>query len=178
MKKYLAFLLSAVLTLAFVLPANAQATTVTSNVQTVNLTMTVGESLTIGPATPASISFSPTTGTASGNVSVPVTWNLSSGHTTFTLYAYFSTATALTNGSGGTVPTSSVNSTFTGGTTGLCNQAGLGGANTCATVPFTTSSTLSGSGSFTFGAWLSTGILASLPPGSYTGTLNFAAQAI
>jgi hypothetical protein len=160
-----------------------------SSVASVALSATLNESLTVS-ATPGSVSFNLVAGSTalgSGAVTTTTSWVLNGSRTKVTLTGYFSSATAALT-SGGTTPvnipssavlakvdTASAFSPFTA--TGPLGTAGAGlsvfsttitNANRTATQTDTMNLEidLSGSGQ------------AQLPAGTYTGTLNLAAQAL
>jgi hypothetical protein len=169
------------ITLALCLvPAQAQAVTVNSNVQTVALTMTVGESITLS-ATPATITFTydgSNAATASGPVTVTTSWQLASGHTSVYESAYFSSTTALTGPS--SIPTSQFMQKIDGtGTPSACNVSGnFSTTASCQPIINTTTVTpltLSGRTDTLLFSLSGVGILGA---GSYTGTINIAAQAL
>jgi hypothetical protein len=171
MKQFLAVVCTALLALCAT-PVQAQA--VTSNVATVALTATVGESITVAVTNGSTFAFGSTGVLAPPTVNIA--WNLAAGHSNFTLYAYFSSTTALTSGTN-TLPINKLISNWdsVGGTT--CGQV-TPVSNSCASVAFTTNATLLGNASHTFNLWTNVQTdYTNLPVGNYTGTLNFAASA-
>jgi hypothetical protein len=176
-KRWLLFLIVPLLMFAPTL----EATTLPSAVATVSLTATVVESLTVS-VSPGTLNFTNNNVNATPLV-VTTTWNLASGaHTQLDVEAYFASATALVGTPSGSVPTSGV-VMVTPGTGGTCNTSRvIGGttySNACGSGPVfnvpITSTNLSGSNS-TNTTW-QIGALMSAPPGTYTGTLNFQANA-
>ena len=152
-----------------------------SNQATVALNATLAESLTVA-AGPGTVSFIlPASGTANGNapVSIDTTWTLAPTRTSVKLFAYFSSTTALTDGSGNNIPTSKVSGSV---------NAGPFGAFTGGAGPFGTESIQVFNQAITSANWSATrndsvalridttGL--GLPSGTYTGTLNIQAQAL
>ena len=167
------------LALVFVLapPSHAQ---LNSNVATVNLNAVLGEALTVS-AGPATVNFTLVpNGSANGSapVSITTTWALSTTRTDISLYAYFSSANALTDGAGNNIPAANVS----------------GSVNSGAAGPFTGATPFSASGKTVFTQALASGSYNSnrsdtidliidttglgLPSATYTGTLNIEAQAL
>jgi hypothetical protein len=153
---------------------------VQSNVQTIALNLTIGESITLSAPSPATITFSPTTGLGTTTSNITVTWNLATDHSQYNLYAYFSSASALTSGSN-VIPTSALESNWGSGGT-PCNTAITFTTteipNGCAVTSFTSSTQLQGSNTFAFGLWIPGYTPTMFPVGTYTGTVNIAAIAI
>jgi hypothetical protein len=153
---------------------------VNSNTATVNLNAVLAETITIA-AGPATVNFTLVpNGTAAGSAPVSVTtqWSLATTRTDIGLYAYFSTANALTDGAGDNIPTGSVTGsvdsapagTFTGATpfgangmTVFSQTLGVGSYNSTRSDTIDLSIDTTGLG---------------LPSATYTGTLNLQAQAI
>jgi hypothetical protein len=168
--------------LAMVMSQASSAQALNSNTATVNLNAVLAESLTVS-ASPATVNFSlAASGTSNGSAPVAVTtsWALGKARLSMKVYAYFSSANALTDGAGDNIPTSSV----------------LASVNTGAYAPFT-----GGTGPFgvnsiqvfsqaigaagTFNATHSDSVALEinttglgLPAATYTGTLNIQAQAL
>jgi hypothetical protein len=160
------------------LPSQAQ---VNSNNATVLLDATLAESLTVS-AGPATVTFTLVpSGPAAGSapVSITTTWSLSTARTDVSLYAYFSSADALTDGGGNNIPTSAVTGSINGG----------------AASAFTTATPFAANGQTVFSQAVGAGTYSGtrgpdtidlsidttglgLPSGNYTGTLNIQAQAI
>jgi hypothetical protein len=151
-----------------------------SNVATVNLNAVLGEALTVA-AGPATVNFTLVpNGVANGSapVSITTTWVLGVARTDVNLYAYFSTADALTDGAGNNIPTANVN----------------GSVNAGPAAPFTSATPFSANGMTVFnqavaGATLNSNRVDSielnidttglgLPSATYLGVLNIQAQAI
>jgi len=151
-----------------------------SNQANVNLNAVLSESLTVA-AGPATVNFAlPASGTAAGSapVSITTSWVLAPARTDVNLYAYFSSAVALTDGGGNNIPTANVSGNFNGG-----------GFN-----PFTSVTPFAANGLQLFNQAIAaanrnasrsdslalqidtTGL--ALPAGTYTGVLNIQAQAI
>lgn len=172
-------LVLAALALAFAPLSYAQTD---SNVATVNLNAVLNETLTVSAA-PATVNFTllpsgPVTG--SSPVNITTQWALASTRTNVSLYAYFTTTTALSNGVGNNIPNTSVSGNpngagmtpFTGSDpfnavkTGLqIFSVGITAANVNATHSDALALQID-----------TTGL--GLPAGTYTGILNIEAQAI
>jgi hypothetical protein len=172
-------ILSMFAALLLVLVPASQATTVNSAVQTVALTMTIPESLTVS-ASPATINFTfnagPGTATASGPVSVVTTWNLATGHTSLQVWSYFTSANAL-NGTATPLGTGSFFQAVNAGAAGACSVTGpFSTGNSCPQIANVATPGQTGTRTDSL-VWSLTGIGAAVP-GSYTGTINIAAQAI
>ncbi len=168
--------------LALVMGQASRAQALNSNNSTVALNAVLAESLTVS-ASPAIVNFTLVpSGTANGSapVSVTTTWALAKTRTSVKVYAYFTSTTALTDGAGDNIPTSSVLGAvgvgafapFTGGAATfnvnsiqVLNQA-IGAAGT-----FNSSHTDSVALQIN-----TTGL--TLPAATYTGTLNIQAQAL
>jgi hypothetical protein len=155
-----------------------------SGASTVNLNAPLAESLTVS-AGPATVNFAlPPSGTANGSAPVTITtnWALAKSRTSVKLYAYFSTANALTDGVGDNIPVANVTGSVNGGAaaafTGATPYGGATGMTvfTQAISP-TTGPFNSSHGPDTIALTISTTGL-SLPAATYTGVLNIQAQAI
>lgn len=180
MKRFVTlFMLLFVMRLAAPYAAAAQ---VTSNVATVGLSMTVGESITVS-GTPVSITFNPAGNgaTASGPITVNTAYNFSQARRIWVV-AYFTTATAaLTNGTFN-IPSSQVFGSVDGGTAAACNQteANVAGSPAVAGAMCPDIGTLNPAASGT-GSLPSHSLALSLtggpfPAGNYTGVLSVVAQ--
>jgi hypothetical protein len=159
-------------------PSQAQ---VNSNNATVALNATLAESLTVS-AGPATVTFALVpSGSAAGSapVSITTTWSLDSTRTGVSLYAYFSTGDALTDGGGNNIPTSAVLGGVNGGAASAFTIATPFGANGKSVFAQAVGAgTYSGSrGPDTIDLSIDTTGLG-LPSGTYTGTLNIQAQAL
>ncbi len=174
--------LAAIALAMFVSPAaRAQ---LNSGPSTVALSATLSESLTLA-VSPGTVNFTLVpNGTANGNsaVSITTTWVLARTRTSVSVYAYFTSTTALTDGGSpaNTVATSKFNGNINGGAySAFTGGSSPWGANSI--LVYTQS--LGGAGTFnsshtdTLGLQVDTTGL-SLPAGTYTGTLNIQAQAI
>jgi hypothetical protein len=159
-------------------PSHAQ---VNSNNATVALNATLAESLTVS-AGPATVTFALVpSGTAAGSAAVSITtaWSLATTRSGVSLYAYFSTGDALTDGGGNNIPTTAV----------------LGSVNGGAASDFTVVTPFSANGKTVFSQGVGAGTYSGsrgpdtidlsinttglgLPSGTYTGTLNIQAQAL
>lgn len=176
--KYLAGL--GVLVLACVSASYGQA--MNSNVANVNLNAVLSETLTVAAA-PATVNFTlAPNGPAAGSSAVSITtnWALASTRTSVSLFAYFSSTTALTNGAGNNIPNSSVSGNPNG--SGLQPFTGTDPFNGLATglqifsVPITAAN-VNSTHSDSLALQIDTTGLG-LPAGTYTGVLNIEAQAL
>lgn len=156
-----------------------------SNTQTIALSATLPESLTVSLSASA-VSFNLTAGSAtnagSTGVTATTTWVLRPSRTAMAVYAYFSSATAaLTDGGGNNIPSSAFFIADNGGASTAVNQtfAGFGAANAALRLANVTITNANRAGTrndaMVYNINLST--LAQLPAGTYTGTLNIQAQA-
>jgi len=168
--------------LALVMSQASSAQAINSNNATVALNAVLAESLTVSAA-PATVNFTLVpSGTVNGSapVAITTTWALSKARTSMKVFAYFTSANALTDGVGDNIPTANV----------------LGAVNAGAPAPFTGGAgpfgvnsiqvytqTITGAGPFSatrsdnVALQINTTGLG-LPSGTYTGTLNIQAQAI
>jgi hypothetical protein len=158
--------------------SNAQ---LNSTIAPVTLTATLGESLTVSAA-PTTVTFALVpSGTVGGSAPVVITtsWALAKSRATMKVFASFTSATALTDGSGDNIPTANV----------------LGAVNAIPAAPFTGGtgpfgvnsiqvySTAVGAGTYNsthtdnLGLSINTTGLG-LPAAVYNGTLNIQAQAL
>jgi len=176
--KYLAGL--GVLVLAFVSASYGQA--MNSNVANVNLNAVLAETLTVS-ASPANVNFTlAPNGPAAGSSAVSITtqWALASTRTSVSLFAYFSTTAALTNGAGNNIPNTSVSGNPNGaGLQAFTTKNPFNGLNTGVQI-FTTGITaanVNSTHSDSLALQIDTTGL-NLPAGTYTGLLNIEAQAI
>jgi len=171
----------------FLMIAGSVATAqVNSNTQTVTLTATLNESLTVN-LSGNTVTFSMTPGAANnaGNTTITATtnWALNGGRNTVRLYAYFAAAaTALTNGAGGNIPSSAFKIAVNGGASNaLVNTVAFGGTTAGLQLfsqAITNANRVSNrSDTLGFTIDLSGGTLPTLAPGGYNGTLNIQAQA-
>ncbi len=174
--------LAAIALATFVSPAaRAQ---LNSGPSTVALSATLMESLTLA-VSPGTVNFTLVpNGTANGNsaVSITTTWVLARTRTSVSVYAYFTSTTALTDG--GTPANTVATSKFNGNINGAVYSAFTGGSSPWgANSLLVYTQSLGGAGTFnsshtdTLGLQVDTTGL-SLPAGTYTGTLNIQAQAI
>ena len=168
--------------LALVMSQGSYAQALNSNTATVALNAVLAESLTVN-ASPAIVNFTlAASGTSAGSspVSITTTWALGKTRTSVKVYAYFTSATALTDGAGDNIPTSSV----------------LGAVGTGAYAPFTggaatfnvnsilvLSQAIGAAGTYNSSQTSSVGLEINttgltLPAATYTGTLNVQAQAL
>lgn len=156
-----------------------------SNISRANLTMTVGESVTIiPPSTAVPISYtSGATSTAPATFQVTTLWQLSNSRTTIHENWWFSSATAaLSNGNGGNIPASQVFSNVDGGAYSGCTAAAdplvpdAVGGSTCnvgLVIPLSAAN-YAGQQTDTIGVELQ-GLSTALAAGNYTGTLSIEA---
>jgi hypothetical protein len=151
-----------------------------STVATVNLNAVLGETLTVS-AGPATVNFTLVpNGTASGSapVSITTTWALTATRTDVSLYAYFSTANALTDGAGNNIPAANVGGSVNSGPSGPFTGATPFTANGMTVFSQTLgAATYNSSHADTIDLTIDTTGLG-LPSATYTGTLNLEAQAI
>jgi hypothetical protein len=172
-----------------VLQITAHATTLNSNAPTVALNATLAESLTIS-STVSTVSFTMTNGsTVAGSAAVPITttWVLGPSRTSVKLYGFFASSTAaLTDGysTPDNIPSSAVLGQVTTGvpttfTAFTQTAAGFGAAS--ASLLLVNQPISSGSANFvatrTDNLNLEIATPATLPAGSYSGTLTLQAQA-
>jgi len=169
------------LVLAFLMVPASRAQ-VNSNVATVNLNAPLAESVTV-VAGPGTVNFTlapngPATGSAP--VTITTSWALAKTRTSVKLYAYFSSATALTDGAGDNIPNTSVKGSINGGALTVFNTATPYGGNFGVTVfnqVITAANANSTHGPDTVALTIDTTGLA-LPAALYTGVLNIQAQAL
>lgn len=152
-----------------------------SNVANVNLNATLAETLTVG-ATPATVNFTLVpSGTSAGSSAVTINtqWALASTRTSVSLYAYFSTTTALTDGVGDNIPNTSVSGSADGGAMAAfsANTPFVTGTGMQIFTQAITAANVNSTHSDTLGLQINTTGLG-LPAGTYTGVLNIEAQAI
>jgi hypothetical protein len=113
------------LALVFVLAPASHAQALNSNVAQVQLNAVLGEAITVA-AGPGTVNFALVpNGVANGDapVSVTTTWSLAASRTTIGLYAYFSTPSALTDGSGNNIPAANVSGSVDSGPSGTFTGA-------------------------------------------------------
>src|SRR3989454_6589878 len=99
---------------------------VNSNQATVNLNAVLGESLTV-TASPGTVNFTlAASGPSTGSVPVAITtaWALGSSRTKVNLFAYFTTANALTDGAGHNIPSANVSGSVNSGAFATFTTAG------------------------------------------------------
>jgi hypothetical protein len=164
--------------------SRASAQALNSGAQTIALTANLTESLTLALSANA-VNFTLTSGSAnnagSTNITATTAWTLKPGRTAVGVYAYFTAAaSALTDGAGDNIPSSSFFIADNGGTsTALTNTVAFGGAAAglqLANVAITNANRASShTDVMAFNINLST--LGQLPANTYTGTLNIQAQA-
>jgi hypothetical protein len=188
--------LSVLLALSLILlfGANIASAQVVSNVQTVSLSMLVGESITLGPPSTPSVAYTYNSlaGTASASpasFTIPLSWSLSSGHTGVQVISWVANAGVggLTAPGGLTIPSTDFyesssdangvvsNSlaacSLSNGTSATGYVAGAG----CTKMSFGISGTaLQYSDVLTIGTAMQ-GLPNNLAPGGYTATLYFQA---
>jgi hypothetical protein len=158
--------------------------TVTAGPQSVALTASQGESMTLSLSTNSlTIPLGAAAGTYSSPITANVAWNIASGHVgTLTVGAWFSSASAALNGgTGGNLPSSSftLQATINGATLAptVCNQPTIAAVSSVAgatCIPAANAVVLSNLTTASQGtltdtyALAYTGALA--PPATYTGT--------
>lgn len=178
MKKLIAVLLAAVVML---MPAAGFAQPqLNSNVATVSLSMSVTESISV-TATPANLTFTYNggtgTATASGPISTTITVNVASTRTNVGEFVYFSSTNALSAGSAN-IPSSEVYAQINSGSVDPCTGTNVfATGSACDNVGMWNISSSSGQFASTNSVTLSMANLGSLPAGTFTGVLNFEAQA-
>jgi hypothetical protein len=177
-KKQMWFALPAIALIMLVTPAShAQ---LNSGASTVALNANLGESLTLSVSA-ASVNFTLVpSGTANGStpVGITTTWVLSTARTSLNVYAYFSSGTALTDGTNN-IPTSSFNGSINGGAYSAFT-GGSGPFGTNSKIIYTSAlgaGSLNSSHVDSLGLQIDTTGL-NLPSSTYTGTLNVQAQVI
>ena len=183
MKK--ASLFAATLLVASSLPFSAYAAppALNSNAPTVALTATLGESLTLS-TTVSAVSFTLASGTTvPGSAAVPITtnWVLNPSRTSVKLYGFFASSTAaLTDGlaTPDLIPSADVLGQVAAGPFTAFTQtaAGFGGAS-ASLLLYTQAITSTFVGSRTDNLSLEIATPATLPAGTYTGTITLMAQA-
>jgi|SRR5437588_283082 len=175
-------ILIAVLTAAMV-GAHAQA--VSSGAQAISLNAALTESISLTLSAGA-VNFNLTAGSASNpgstSISATTSWVLRPSRGRLNVYAFFSSASsALSDGSGNNIPSSSFQVSENGGAfLALTNAVPFGGANAglqLATVPIL-GNNKQGSRTDTMNFNINLSTTPSLPAGVYTGTLTIQVQAI
>jgi hypothetical protein len=178
--------LFAALVLAFVVPANA-VVTATSGIQTVNMSMGVGESLSLAiSGGPVVFNYNLAAGTASTSnvLSITETYNLSASSGGFAVSAWVSSPTSALSSGSVNIPSSNLFGkvgafapaafTTNGASTNMTDpNVVLGAALTIFDSANTPTHTSAGTATQTL--TLSLSGLPSLAPGSYVGTLNIEA---
>lgn len=173
-------LLKAAVTLSMLAATSAFAQAISTGPSDITLTGTVQESLTIS-LDQTLISFALVPGSAanagSTGVNVVTTWNLTSGRTAVTLYAYFDNASsALVNGSS-SIPSADVSASVGGASVGSFTNAVPFGTGVTLMTQAITSTNLSGTKTSAVALNINLSSLPTLPAGTYSGTLHFQAQA-
>lgn len=162
-------------------PSTAQAQQ-NSSITNVILNAVLTTSLTVSAA-PGLVNFAlPPNGVANGSSTINITtsWTLSPSTGRVTVWAYFSTAaSALSDGAGDNIPSSSVSGSPDGGAFAPFTGVGPFAANSSLQVVFfrVLGFNRTGTRSDTLDMRISTAGL-SLPAGTYSGTLHIQAQAI
>jgi hypothetical protein len=175
---------AAVMVLIIAAACSVASAQLNSNTQTIALTATLPESLTVGLSASA-VTFNLTAGSAAnaGNIGVTATttWVLKPTRTTLAVYAYFASTNAFTDGGTNTIPTSAFFISDNGGASTAVTGtfAGFGAAGAALRLANVTITNANRAGNHTdamvYNINLST--IPQLPAGSYTGTLNIQAQA-
>jgi hypothetical protein len=176
-----------------VVPASAFAQAANSNVGTITLNATLGESLTVAVQSGATVNFTLASNTATNAGSTPSTiqtaWVLKPGRTVVSIYAWVANGTtALTDGAGNNIAASQVSAAATGsGSVGgaLNSITGTGGVSLItgnATGVQIGNVAITGanknSNTTTTLTWnIDTTPTPQLPAAAYTGTVNIQAQA-
>lgn len=160
------------------IPARAQ---VRSNIAGVNLAAIMNDSISVS-ASPGQVNFIlPANGVATGTPTLVITtaWVLKPGPTLQTFAYFSSSASALSDGAGHNIPSSSVSGSVNGGAfqpfTGACAFSG----NTCLTVfsLHITGNQKQGTNNTSLQLQIST-VGLGLRAATYTGVLNIRAQAL
>jgi hypothetical protein len=151
-----------------------------SNVATVNLNAVLGEAITVS-AGPATVNFVLVpNGVANGDapVSITTTWALATTRTDVNLYAYFSAATALTDGAGNNIPAANVSGSVNAAPAGPFTGVTPFGANGMTVFAQAVGAgTYNSNRSDSIDLSIDTTGLA-LPSATYLGVLNIQAQAL
>jgi hypothetical protein len=184
---FMHFVRLSMVALFVVIAGSVASAQVNSNIQTVTLTATLNESLTVGlSGNVVTFSMNPGAANNAGNTTITATtsWALNAGRNTVRLYAYFANAaSALNNGAGSNIPSSAfkIQVGGAGAFNALTNANPFNGANAglqLFTQAITAANRVSNrSDSLAFTIDLSGGTLPTLPVGGYNGTLNIQAQA-
>lgn len=182
MKRFVQLFTIALSLLVLASPYPVAAAQINSNAATVTLNVSIPESLSLS-CTPSSISFTGTGGSsiqASAPISCTTTWNLANTRTSLNVYQYFSTNNPIGNANvmanffwasvdGGTLTafgsTQQTNAGFSGYFgPNLLSISSVGANQPSGNHTDTTTLTLTGANT--------------LPPGTYSGTLNIQAVVI
>jgi hypothetical protein len=164
--------------------AAVQAQVINSGAQTIALSATLTESLSVNLSS-NSVSFTLTGGSAtnaaSGGVTATTTWIAHPGRNLAVLAYFASSTAAMTDGFGNNIPSADISiSNNGGGYAPLTNTVALGGASAglqlFAVKVTGTNKNGSNVSNMLFNLDLST--ISQLPAGTYTGTLNIQAQVI
>jgi hypothetical protein len=165
----------------------ASAQVLNSAAQTINLSATLNESLTVslsGNSVTFPLTAGSTTNPGSTGITATTSWILKPTRTAVTVDAYFADATAaLTDGGGNNIPSSAFKIADNGGASNaLTSTVAFGAANGGLRLRNTTingtNKVSSATDAMAFNIDLSGGTLPTLPAGTYSGTLNIQAQAI
>lgn len=160
------------------IPARAQ---VRSNIAGVNLAAILNDSISVS-ASPGQVNFVlPANGVVTGNPTLVITtaWILKPAPTLQTFAYFSSSASALSDGAGHNIPSSSVSGSVNGGAFQTFTGACVFSANTCLTVfnLKVTGNQKTGINNTNLQLQIST-VGLKLPAGTYTGVLNIRAQAL
>jgi hypothetical protein len=172
---------AAMVGLALTLSASIASAQLNSGAQTIALNANLAESLTLTLSGNA-VNFTLTPGSAANPGSATITattaWTLGPGRTAVGVYAYFTSAAALTDGTN-SIPFSAFYIADNGGaSTPLTSTLSFGTGLTLANVAITNANRSSSrTDAMTFNINLTGGTLPQLPASTYTGTLNIQAQA-
>jgi hypothetical protein len=178
-------MLMAVLACMMLVTSVASAQVLNSGAQTIALTASLSESMTLGLSSNA-VSFPLTAGSAtnpgSTNITATTSWVLKPSRTAVKVYAYFTSTTALTDGAGNNIPSSAFFiSDNAGPSAALTTSIPFVGTNSGLQLANVAITNANRAGNRTdvmaFNINLTGGTLPQLPAATYTGTLNIQAQA-
>jgi hypothetical protein len=169
--------------LALAMSQASHAQALNSTVANVNLNATLNESITVS-ASPATVNFTLVpNGVAPGssNVTVITSWALKTTRKSVNVYAYFSSANALTDGGSDIIPNTSVSGSINGGAAAPFTTGTPFGGNFGLAPVFTqvvgAATTFNNTHTDSIALSIST-VGLNLPAATYTGVLNIEAQAL
>jgi hypothetical protein len=165
--------------------ATSSAQVLNSAAQTITLNAVLSQSVTVTLSGNA-VNFALTSGSASNpgstSITATTTWTLKPSVGSVNLYAFFSnSASALTDGAGGNIPSADFQISDNGGAfNALTNTVPFGGASAGLRLSSTPvlGNTRSGTRNDVMNFNIDLSPLPNLPAGTYTGTLTIQAQAI